>query len=167
MSIARRLAPALALAAACALASGCQHIDDNRIPPSPVFVQFTTVGDWQIYGVAGAGLFRYFIKEDKQPAGYPYTVLTATGFGGVLLMGDVHGEPVAYDLACPVECRSDVRVRVVEDNLTAECPKCHSVYDVASAYGYPLSGPAAEDGYGLQRYYVHSGNNGIYRVITR
>lgn len=161
-----RLVTALALACSAALA-GCEHIDDNRIPPSPVYVQFTTIGDWQIYGVSGAGLFRYFIKPERQPAGYPYTAVTATGFGGVLLVGDIHGEPVAYDLACPVECRSDVRVRVIEDNLTAECPICHSVYDIASAYGYPLSGPAARDGYGLQRYYVHPGSNGIYRVITR
>lgn len=154
--------------AACALALGaCQHIDDNRLPPSPVFVQFATVGDWQIYGVAGAGLYRCFIKQERQPAGYPYTAATATGFGGVLLVGDIHGEPVAYDLACPVECRSDVRVEVNADDLTAECPRCHSVYDIVSACGYPLAGPAAKDGYGLQRYYVRPGSNGLYRIITR
>lgn len=156
----------LAAAGAVALC-GCEHIDDNRIPPSPVFVQFTTVGDWQLYGVAGAGLYRYFIKAQKQPVGYPYTVASATGFGGVLLVGDIHGEAVAYDLGCPVECRSDVRVEVNADDLTAECPRCHSVYDIVSAYGCPLSGPAAENGYGLQRYYVRPGSNGLYRIITR
>lgn len=160
------MAAALACAAAVLMLASCRHIDDDRIPPMPVYVQFTTVGDWQLYGVAGAGLYRYFIKQDKKPAGYPYTAMTATGFGGVLLVGDIHGEPVAYDLACPVECRSNVRVQVVEDNLTAECPVCHSVYDIASAYGYPLSGPAAQEGYGLQRYSVNAGNNGIYRIIT-
>lgn len=132
-----------------------------------VYVPFTTVGDWNIYGVPGAGSYRYFIKENRQPSNYPYTALSATGFGGVLLVGDVHGRPVAYDMACPVECRADVRVRVVEESLVAECPQCHSTYDIVTNYGYPLSGPAAEYAYGLQRYYVADGRNGEYRVIVR
>lgn len=148
-------------------ASSCHHIDDDRIPPAPVYLQFNTIGDWNVYGVSGAGVHRHFIKELRQPAGYPYTALSATGFGGVLLIGDVHGQPVAYDMCCPVECRSDVRIQVVQADLVAECPKCHSTYDIVTNYGYPLSGPAAEKGYGLQRYYVHAGNNGEYRIVTR
>lgn len=163
----RRLAIYL-LAIAAVLLSGCNHIDDKRIPPLPVYIPFATIGDWNLYGVPGAGSYRYFIKEQKLPTSYPYTALAATGFGGVLLIGDIHGNPVAYDLACPVECRSDVRVSVVDDEaLVAECPKCHSTYDIITNYGYPLSGPAAEHGYGLQKYYVVNGNNGEYRMVTR
>lgn len=156
------------VAAALALAMGaCHHIDDDRIPPALVYVPFNTIGDWTVYGVGGAGDYRYFIKSSRQPSGYPYTALSATGFGGVLLIGDIHGQPVAYDLACPVECRSDVRIQVVADELVAECPVCHSTYDIVTNYGYPLSGKAAQNGYGLQRYYVVNGNAGEYRVITR
>lgn len=145
----------------------CRHIDDDRIPPAQAYLQFNTIGDWNLYGVSGAGDYAYFIKQALQPAGYPYTALSATGFGGILLIGDIHGEPQAYDLACPVECRSDVRVSVVEDALVAECPVCHSTYDIVTNYGHPLSGTAAEKAYGLQRYYVHEGSNGEYRVVTR
>lgn len=133
----------------------------------PVYVPFYTIGDWNIYGTPGAGSFRYFIKEQFQPQGFNYSAISATGYGGVLLIGDVHGRPVAYDLACPVECKQSIRVRVMAENLVAECPQCHSTYDLITNYGYPLSGPAAKDGFGLQRYYVVDGNNGEYRVITR
>ncbi|MCD8386925.1 MAG: hypothetical protein LUD17_08540 [Bacteroidales bacterium] len=148
--------------------SSCHSIDDDRIPPATVYVPFSTIGDWNVYGVAGAGSYRYFIKSQKKPSGYPYTALSGTGFGGVLLVGDVFGNPVAYDMCCPVECRSDTRIRVIESELIAECPTCHSTYDVFTTnYGYPLSGTAAERGYGLKRYYVISGSNGEYMVITR
>ena len=30
--------------------------------------------------------------------------MTYTGFGGILLVTDMSGSPLAYDLACPVEC---------------------------------------------------------------
>lgn len=155
---------ALALAV---MAVGCHTIDDDRIPPLNVYVNFNTVGDWTEYGVPGAGSYRRFIKQDRIPANYPYSALSATGFGGVLLVGDVHNQPVAYDLACPVECKSNVRIQVNEQALNAECPVCHSTYDIVTNYGYPLSGKAAEKGYGLQRYHVSPGLNGEYMVITR
>lgn len=153
--------------AALFLFSACHSIDDDRIPPVNVYLNFNTVGDWTLYGVPGAGSYREFIKANRVPSGYPYSALSATGFGGVLLVGDVHSQPVAYDLACPVECRSDVRIKVDTESLTAECPQCHSVYDIVTNYGYPLSGKAAEKGYGLQRYRVSPGNNGEYMVVTR
>ncbi len=147
--------------------SACKRIDDQRLPPVPVYVNFTTIGDWNIYGVAGAGSYRYFIKAERQPAGYPYSAANYTGFGGLLLIGDIHGNPIAYDLACPVECRSDVRIRMLDDELKAECPVCHSVYDVVTNYGAPLSGPAHTDSYGLTKYYVGPGFDGQYFVISR
>jgi len=145
----------------------CHHLDDDRIPPVAVRVPFNTVGDWNLYGVAGAGQYRYFIKSEKQPVGYPYTALSYTGFGGILLVSDIHGNPVAYDLACPVECKSDIRVSVITDQMIAECPVCHSTYDIVTNYGHPLSGKAAERGYGLRRYLVVGGPQGEYMVITR
>ncbi len=157
---------ALVLATLMALGA-CHSIDDQRIPPLNVYINFNTVGDWTIYGVSGTGAYRQFIKQEREPANYPYSALSATGFGGVLLVGDVLNQPVAYDLACPVECKSSVRIRVNADALNAECPVCHSTYDIITNYGYPLSGPAAEKGYGLQRYRVSPGINGEYMVITR
>lgn len=145
----------------------CQHIDDDRIPPAPVRVAFNSVGEWDVYGVAGAGSYKYFIRSQQQPSGFPYTALTYTGFGGILLVSDIHGTPVAYDLACPVECRADVRIRVLADELKAECPVCHSIYDIVTNHGQPLSGPAQKKHYGLCKYFVGPGIQGEYMLISR
>lgn len=145
-------------------ASGCSHIEDNRLPPAPVRIEFRSVGDWNAFGVGGALESRRFIRPDV-PSGFPWTALTYTGFGGVLLVCDVNGRPMAYDLACPYECKADVRVFVSED-MVAECPVCHSTYDVFSNLGTPLSGPAAERGYGMTRYFVGPGRY-EYMVISR
>lgn len=134
----------------------------------PVYIPFASVGVWDLYGVSGAGQYRYFIMSEKKPANYPYTATCATGFGGVLLISDIHSQPVAYDLACPVECKATTRIAVDSEQLIAECPVCHSTYDVITNYGYPLSGPAAEKGYGLQKYYVSTASSGTtYMVISR
>lgn len=148
----------MAAFAAAALLTGCDHLDDDRIPVLPVRIGFATVGDWNVSGVGGALDHKRFIKEEGIPAGFHYTALSATGFGGVLLVGDVLGHPAAYDLACPVECRRDVRIFVNTDEMVGECPECHSKYDIFSLGGHPLSGPAANDGYGLRRYTVGAGS---------
>lgn len=155
------------VAALAVVISGCHSVDDDRIPPLPVYVQFQTRADWDIYGVPGATSWRSFIKADRIPANYPYTSLSMTGFGGVLLVGDIHGDPVAYDLACPYECKADVRIYVDEDLMKARCPKCGSIYEIFTNYGYPLEGPSAEYGYALQRYHVGQGGQNEFRVITR
>ncbi len=148
-----------------AAVSSCHHIDDDRIPPAAVHIAFNTVGDWHTWGVAGVGQPRMFVLELKEPSGFPYTALSRTGFGGVMLIGDIHGNPVAYDLACPVEARASTRVRFVKDDMTVECPVCHSVYEVVTNFGQPLAGPAAQRGYGLRRYQVGPGLSGEYMVV--
>lgn len=144
----------------------CHRVDNTRIPPAPVRIEFFNVGMWNAYGVGGALLHRIFIKESGLPVGFPYTALTYTGFGGVLLAGDVNGTPVAYDLSCPVECKSDVRIAVIDDSY-AECPRCHSTYDIFTNYGHPLSGEAARKGYGLTVYRVVPGSQGEYMLVLR
>lgn len=144
----------------------CHSVDDRRIPPFAVYIPFRNVAEWDFYGNPAATSYRRFIYALNYPSNYPWTSMTLTGFGGVLLVGDIHGMPQAYDLACPYECQQDVRV-VVESDNRAHCPKCHSVYEIFTNYGLPVAGPAAEHGYALQRYYVGPGSNGEYRVITR
>lgn len=150
-----------------ALLTACHHIDDDRIPPAAVHIAFNTIGDWHTWGVAGVGQPRSFILADRTPAGFPYTALSQTGFGGVMLIGDIHGNPVAYDLSCPYEAKPTVRVRFVPSDMTVECPVCHSIFEVVTNYGQPLSGPAADRGYGLRRYNVGPGFAGEYMVVTR
>ena len=73
---------------------------------------------------------------------------------------------MAYDLACPVECRANERVFINEDS-EAECPVCHSRYDVFEKLGHPISGPALDDGYGLQVYRVGPGAQGEYMIVSK
>lgn len=160
----RRLAVISALCAALlsVVASSCHKVDDDRIPYARVYIPFTDVATWDLFGVAGAGSTRAFIKSEGIPSDYFYTDLAQTGFGGVLLVGSYTGEPHAYDMACPVECRRNVIVSV--DGNVAVCHTCGSSYDIFNA-GSSLSGPAAQHHYGLTRYAVGPGANGIYMVI--
>lgn len=150
-----------------AMSPSCRHLDDQRIPPAPVRLEFRDVSEWNTYGVPGALNHRRYIKSERIPSNFPYTMLSQTGFGGILIVGDILGAPRAYDLACPVECKADVRIVVDAEAANASCPVCHSVYDVFSNYGQPLSGPAHEYGYGLQKYYIGAGPQGEYMVVSR
>ena len=150
----------------------CDSVDDERIPYAPVHLSFATVADWLQWGVAeeSAGHRSYiYIPGGRQniPLGYPYKAADATGYGGLLLVTDAMGNPVAYDMSCPYEARPDVRIEVPSGELYARCPKCGSTYDIFTNHGNPRSGPAAERAYGLQRYSVISGGALEYRAVTR
>lgn len=146
--------------------TACDSLNDDRVPYAPVRVTFTTQGMWDLYGVHGAASWSRFIKYEKIPSGFPYTMLDETGYGGILLVCDIMGDEQAYDLCCPVEVRPTVRVNITTD-MVARCPECGSTYEVFSNSGIPLSGPAVTHGYGLKRYHVVSGGAGEYKFITR
>lgn len=165
--LADKLIAATLLAAATAAAASCDRIDDNIIPAVPVQIVFTDIGMWDRYGVAGALDWRIFNRQTSQPAGFFFTASTYTGYGGVLLVGDIYGNPQAYDLSCPVEHNPDVRVNIDAESHRAVCDKCGSQYDVFENLGYPFSGPAAQKGYGLTRYNVYPGTGTTYKVIGR
>lgn len=148
---------------------GCKTIDDDRIPPVNVNIVFTTDGVWSRYGIGGALDSHRFIKSGNLtvPADFPYAVSYYTGYGGVLLCGDIYGNPIAYDLSCPYEAKPNIRIEVDNDAHDAYCPVCHSTYDIFAGDGRATSGPAAERAYGLTRYRVYEGGVMNYRVITR
>lgn len=153
----------LIIAAAMAL-TGCDTVDNRRLPTPYVHLVFNTQSDWVVHGVSGAGTYKYFNKDKRLPANFPYTAASLTGTGGVLLCTTFLGEPVAYDAACPVECRGDIIVKVNAD-LLAECQRCHSCYDIFSLGGAPVSGEAARQGYGMQTYRVTPGRQGEYMTV--
>lgn len=158
-----------ATVAAGAALTGCRHVDNKRTPPADVWIAFVTPDMWNTYGVPGAMDTRRFVLNANpvEPKGFPYTALMRTGYGGVLLVADIHGNPVAYDLSCPVENKPDIRVNVDPDTRTAVCSRCHSSYEIFTSYGNAVSGPALEYAYGLTLYYCGPGRNGEYRVISR
>ena len=71
----------------------------------------------------------------------PYYKITTPG-QFLKIEKNVNGLPVgytyvAYDAACPGEASRNVSVEVLEDGLgTAECPKCHTQYNLSSG-GFP------------------------------
>ena len=150
---------------ATAVLTGCHTIDDNRIPVAPVNIVFYSVADWDIYGVAGATSYRRFIRAERVPSNFPYTATTFTGYGGILLVSDVMGNPQAFDLSCPVEVKQTVRVAIDPETMLAKCPRCGSTYDVFSLLGSPVSGMAADRGYGLRHYHV-SPSGSAYMVVS-
>lgn len=153
----RHLAAVAGMALSVALA-GCHSIDDDLVPPAQVSIAFTTEAQWSIYGAPAAMDCRMFVftASERLPKGFPYMASSATGFAGVLLVGDVNGTPRAFDLACPVDPKRNVRL-FINDDHEAQCPVCGSRYDVFSLGGYPVGGPAAEKGYGLRQYRVAPG----------
>lgn len=137
--------------------SGCNTNDDERIPNTYVSINLSDAGLWNRYGVSGFGIPQYFVKSLRLPSGFSYLDRSATGFGGVLLINGFDYRinevaPLAYDLACPVERKADIRVKVDPDSFEAICPDCGSKYDVTMGAGSPISGPAATDHYSLRNY---------------
>lgn len=160
----------LLLSALCA----CNQVDDDRIPSLPVYIDLRGAGMWNTYGVSGVGINRSFINWQGvvSPSDFPFTANTHLGFGGVLLIGGIDpfttesNIPLAYDLSCPVEKSQTVRVYIDADDLEAVCPKCGSRYDVVTAGGSPVGGPAltGEYKYGLRRYVCDPEQGGGYVV---
>lgn len=162
------------MTAAAVFITGCNSVDDGRIPAFAVTINLSSAGLWNTYGVSGFGLHREFIKELGQPGNFHYQNNTYTGYGGVLLIGGMDpytsqtNMPLAYDLACPVECKPDVRVYVDDATFEAICPVCGSHYDVCMSGGAPTAGPALTGNpkYRLQPYRCIQTNEGGY-MITR
>lgn len=164
----------VSMTAMLSAASSCREVDDDRIPSLPVYINLSGAGMWNSYGVSGVGLSRSFINWQGvvSPDGFPYNANTYVGFGGVLLIGGVDpftsepNVPLAYDLSCPVERSQTVRVFVDTENLEAVCPECGSRYDVITAGGSPVAGPALEGKYkyGLRRYSCDPGSGGGYII---
>ena len=111
----------------------------SSIPESPVFMRrnLNTInclfpGDY------------YYITE-------PQTASDRLGYGGLLLVRGFDDQYYAYDLACPVECRTDVRVGQPSEVLEVVCPQCGESYQLGFGLGTPSTGISGE---GLRRYSV-------------
>lgn len=132
---------------------GCEYGDYDRIPPAAVRIEFGNAAMWSKYGVAAYPDYEIFIKQENRPRGFTYVANSYTGYGGVILLCNPVNMVLAYDLSCPVERSSMVRVRYDEEDLVLRCDECGSTYDIST--GSPLSGVAAESRYFLQPYAVY------------
>lgn len=154
------------------LISSCHQLNDERIPGMAVNIDMSNPGIWNTYGVHTFGQYSYFILTQgiHEPTGFPYTYNSATGYGGILLIGGQLFSggvgPLAYDLSCPVERLPDVRVYVDPNTFDAVCPECGSHYNVVEANGAPLSGPAEKMHYAMTQYVCYPTNTDGY-IVTR
>jgi nitrite reductase/ring-hydroxylating ferredoxin subunit len=109
--------------------------------------------------------------EDKElkaiPAYKTFTLKDANlaqgesaGYGGVLVVHNMFGEYMAFDLSCPFEARRDVLVEVDREVLYAVCPVCSTKYDVGTGNGAPYG----KSRHYLRRYNVTLNGNGL--IVT-
>lgn len=87
------------------------------------------------------------------------------GYGGLLVINAFGGNVLdlkAYDLSCPVEAQSDIRIKPDTDGQKASCPKCGAIYNISSG-GAAISGSK----HPLKQYRVtQSGQVGGTYVVT-
>ncbi len=74
------------------------------------------------------------------------------GYGGILVVNGIGENDInlyAYDLSCPNEAQSNIKIKPKTTGLTATCPQCKAVYNIANG-GFPESGSK----YWLRQYLV-------------
>ncbi len=88
----------------------------------------------------------------------PITAVDRVGFGGILVYTGFDGEYYAFDMSCPYEHQTNVRV--YPNGLgQAVCEGCGSVFDIGYGIGNPSSGKAKEV---LKRYKTTLSGNVLY-----
>lgn len=73
-----------------------------------------------------------------------------TGYAGLLIVHSYDNLYMAFDRCCPNEARRDVVIVPGNNDGTATCPQCKTVYDISNG-GTPNSGPSK---FALRRYNV-------------
>ena len=146
---------------------GCSDIDNQRVPLTSVRIEVTLAQQQnRSYWANVPATFVTFLRPNI-PYGFPYTVSSTTGYGGVLQVCGFDNQPFAFDLSCPFEHNPNIRIEISENDLNAFCRECGSTYDVFYGSGAPISGPSAVNGYSLRKYnitYIYA--TGSYMIIN-
>jgi len=127
----------------------------SSIPSYPVSLQLNLTSTYPVF----KNSFNQFLFFEKR-----IYETDRIGFGGIIIYSgfDDSGNTgyYAFDMACPYEAQSRVRVYPVEGSLgQVKCDKCGSVYDVSFGLGNPVSGPSSEI---LKRYKTTLTNDVLY-----
>lgn len=126
--------------------------EESTIPSRPVSIKLD---------------LRYEDKDLKNMGSYK-TITTQTtahpyiGFGGVLVLHAQDNNYYAFDLSCPYEAKSSVKIAVDEDALYAVCPKCSTKYDISMGVGSPLGIGTSY----LRRYTVSATSGGDILIVS-
>ena len=129
----------------------CSHNAESSIPDYPVDLQLDLNGEYATFRNSYGGIL-IFDKRKKEK--------DKIGFGGILVCTNYEGKYLAFDLACPYEAKSNIRVEI--DGLSALCRKCGSGFDIYTGeFAHPQKGPAKQ---GLKKYRTQLSSSGILMV---
>lgn len=149
------------------ICTGCKSVNDNRIPVASVRIEVSLAQQQKREYWASVPTAHVAFVKPNSPYGFPYSVSSATGYGGVLQVCGYDNELFAFDLSCPFEHSPTIRVRIDEKSLNAVCPECGSAFDVFYGSGAPIEGPAAKEKYSLRRYMInHIPSTSSYIIIN-
>jgi len=111
----------------CLFIAGCDDTYISSIPDYPVYLELNLVTTYPI--------FRNSINKSMTFL-TPITAIERIGYGGVLVYTGFDGAYYAFDMSCPYEHKSTVRVYPNELGQ-AICEKCGTVYDIGYGVGNP------------------------------
>jgi nitrite reductase/ring-hydroxylating ferredoxin subunit len=130
---------------------GCNDNYVSSIPDFPVYLELNLTTTYPNFQSPNQSLI--FTK--------PIMVTDRIGYGGILVYTGFDGKYYAFDMSCPYEHQTNVRV--YPNGLgQAVCEGCGSVFDIGYGIGNPSSGKAKEI---LKRY--KTALNGDVLYITR
>ena len=122
-------------------------IEPNPIGNYPVALRLDlTFNDKALRTVPSAATYTHY----SHPISSAYQ---AFGFGGVLVVHGVDAKFYAFDLSCPYENRSSVRVEPDSDIIYAVCPQCGTKYLINNGSGLSVEGVGR---HGLKPYKAES-----------
>lgn len=133
------------------IACSCENFNRKTpIPDTPVSLELYILRDAP--ELVGIGNYKIYTKP-------PY-INQYIGFGGILLFHDFNDEISAFDLACPHEAISTIRVDSITDGGIVTCRQCQTSYDVSFGLGLPTKGVSQ---FGLRKYKVRTSGD-IIRI---
>jgi len=118
--------------------SGCRGYESN-IPDRPVYLKRNIDTE----NISSPGSFLY-ISSVK-------FATDRIGFGGILIIHTYENNFSAFDLACPVELRENIRIGKPDQSLISKCDSCGEKYYLIDGSGTPTKGISKER---LKRYKV-------------
>lgn len=102
--------------------------DDKFIPDRPVYIRRYL----NAYKLVTPGSYLYIDKRQVEK--------DMIGYGGILIVMAFDGQYYAFDLACPHEKSSSVKIGAPNEKLICKCPKCGEEFDVSWGAGMPTKG---------------------------
>jgi len=119
----------------------CCNANRSPIPDMPVRLEFNiTAVAPQLYAFGGFAEFTV-----------PQHATQYLGFGGILVFHTIDGRYCAFDMSCPYEALSDVRVHCDNTGI-ARCESCKSAFYVGDGNAFLIEGKAK---FPLRRYTVY------------